>query len=231
MRAASWTIKGTTQTGEKAMKPWEQRLTGWGALAIALVSVAAALISLWILWHLEKDHFQNPLAAPVGITWDKERALGGTDTVPVEYSDILTLTNTTGNTLENVELAVSNWANSTEVKTSIGRLDAEEKRRLDLLDKRLGFPARYEISPRDVLIVRVSGYAEKRIPVKELGKDKTLLEIANDEDKENNADKEFFPKLWKWQDDLRKKGIQPTEDMYKAWLKEKEEARRKEKGR
>lgn len=206
--------------GEQTMKPWEQRVTGWGALTVAL-------ISLWILWQLEKDRFQNPLAASVGVEWEKERVAGGVNTVPIQYQDVLTLTNKSGSALENIELAVSNWANSTEVKTTIGKLAVGERRRISLLSGLEGFPLGYEIGPRDVLIVRVSGYAEKRIPVMELGKNKSLQDIAKEEDKENNADKDFWTKLRRWESDLKKQGIEPTEDMFKAWLKEKEEARRK----
>jgi hypothetical protein len=210
--------------GEQTMKPWEQRVTGWGALFVAV-------ISLWLVCILAIDSFHNPFAPEIGVAWEKQRVVGGVNTAPVQYEDVLTLTNTTDSPLKNVELAVSNWASGINVQTKIGTLGAHEKRQLNLLDGRLGFPPGYEINPRDVVIVRATGYAaEKHIPVKELGKDKSLEEIAKDEDKENNADKNFWPKFWKWQDGLKKMGIEPTEDMFKRWLKEKEDARRKEKG-
>jgi hypothetical protein len=47
--------------------------------------------------------------------------------------------------------------------------------------------------------------------------------------KEHNADPDFWPKMWKWEDDLRKKGLEPTKERFDQWLKEKEAERNKKK--
>lgn len=202
------------------MKGWEQRLTGWGAFILTGLTLVAFL-------HLERDRFQHPLAAPVGVAWTKQHVSGGVNTVPVQYSDLITLTNASGTDLENVEVVLANWATSTEVRCRVGRLAAGQGRQISLIDLRNGFPVGYEIGPRDVLIVHCPGYADKRIPVKELGKDRLLREMEKEEDKESNADPEFWVRFWEWQDGLRKRGIEPTEEMFKQWLRDKEAHRRK----
>jgi hypothetical protein len=201
------------------MKPWEQRLTGWGSLATVVVS-------LLVLLHLERDRLQNPLAAPVGVSWEKAKVRGGADTIPVQYTDAVILSNSTDQDFENVEIVVTNWSKATEIKTVVDNVPTKHKRRIELID-RLDFPRHpYEIDPRDVLIIRCRGYADKRIPVKELGKDKLLRDTEKQEDKDHNADPQFWSKFWKWLDDLRKQGIEPTEDLYQQWLKDKERARK-----
>lgn len=202
------------------MKPWEQRVTNWGAVLLGIASVL-------LLLRLERDRFQNPFAAPIGVKWEKARVIGGVNTVPVQYTDAITLTNLTDGELENVEIVVENWNSGTEVVSKVGKLAPKKERKIELIDVTNGFPVYpYEIDPRDVLVVRCPGYANKRIPVKELGKDKSLRDSEKEENKENNADKDFWKKFWKWERDLRKQGIEPTEEMFDKWLEERERERK-----
>jgi len=203
------------------MQIWEQRLTAWGAFISALIGLVLLLI-------LEKDRFQNPWAAPVGIEWGKERLVGGKNTVPVQYRDVLTLTNTGSAELTNVILTVTNWANGTSHKVVIGMLPVRTQVRIDTVNLAYGFPPYpYEISIRDTLVVECDGYAPKRVTMKDVGKDKLLRDIEKEEDKEANADPDFWKKLWRWQDELHAKGAEPTQAMFQEWLSSKEAERAK----
>jgi len=203
------------------MKPWEQRITGWANLA-------AALLALGVLMQLERDRLQKPFAAPVGVSLEKAKVLGGKNTIPVQYTDALVLSNPTDQEFGNVEIIVTNWSKATEIKTLVGKMPPRSERRIEVIGV-VDFPRHpYEINPRDVLIVRCNRYAEKRIPVKELGKDKLLRDTEKEENKAQNADPRYWGKFWTWFDGLKKQGIEPTEEMYRQWLEDKERARKQE---
>lgn len=196
---------------------WEQRVCLWGGLLLTGITLA-------MVFRLERDRFQNPLAAPLGVTWDKLK-FGGANTAPVDYIDVLTLTNPTESSVENVEVVLANWVRGTEYKILIGTLAPGKTHRINFLSLQdIGCPR--EIDPKDVVVVRCTGFMDKRIPVKELGKDHSLREDEAQENKENDADPEYWSKLWRWEKEMNRQGIKVTEAEYNKWLKEKERERK-----
>jgi hypothetical protein len=123
-------------------------------------------------------------AVPFSFFWTKEVAAGG-GKVPVRYADRFVFTNNGKYELSNVRLSFTNYAKELEITVWWPiKFKPGEGAAITCGDEKLRFPPfPYEVSPQDVLVITCDGHGEKRIPMKELGKDRPLREIEMEENK------------------------------------------------
>jgi hypothetical protein len=153
----------------------EQRFATWGAFLCAAATLLYGC-------HLERDRFQSPFAPSLGLTWEQQRLTAPGDRAV--YCDKFTVTNEEKVALKNIGVKIENYVTCHVREYTIGDLGPGESKplRIGVADpSALCSPDEVGLNDVDVLIVPL--HAHKRVPVKDVGKQKLLRDVEREENR------------------------------------------------
>lgn len=139
------------------------------ANVVSTTSILISLFNLFVTFNKEFPSFHfRQFQTPVGLTYSTVEVL------PNERWDVLTVDNTSEETLHNVVVSIANAINGSEMRYELGSLGPHDPRVL-LLDETGKATPRlprlpYQMDPGDAVFVTCDGYWLHEFPVKDLGK-------------------------------------------------------------
>jgi hypothetical protein len=139
----------------------------------SLVAAAAAVASLWLIWHLESCRVEFDGQAPVGLEYEV------LEYRPWKFQDNFIVRNLSDRQLTNVVFKVTNRNSGRSIEERIGILDVKRSRHVVTIDRKpLAEPD--DLTPTDVITVSCDGYADKSFLVSDLGKKKAFRDVTEE---------------------------------------------------